>query len=570
MRHLARAVFRPVVDRDDVQPVQCVRVSDAHALLDPLHGRVDELARLGVEREADGDDGQPARAIRLGIALLADLGERVRRRRVDLQLENVDAARVRRDEVTAACRLRDFGVVPKALRGEQHAEGPRVGKLVLPLEALVRTIGQLRVEGLEAVEERIKLARAQLAAERGRPLRILPRVGPREERSEVLPHLLVRDAECIEPVGAVRDREVTRLVEKPDRLDVREVGDVEVGIDGIDLAVGVDGKRPLAPDVVHQRRGAPRRRPRRLEPRGRGDKRQRNRDGVVDRDRVLVREAVAVEPALQLGAERLIRQSHPFRLGVQVPLEVRGQLLLRVAVERGVVGLEGDVVEAGERREDRELRELRDARDVEEADLPRVVLELRVDGREPRADPLGEVHVRQCLRHRVVVLVDQDRRAHAVLLIEEVDGPCEVGRGRNRGVIRIARRMQRVAHGDCQRPLERREVRNLHPAPVEVDDGMGLPVVVGLRDREAVEELPVAEEDRLQRRHAQGLAEPTRTRAEEERAARLRDEPVQVRRLVNVEQALLAQGLEVGDVGGDWLHARIIAHHRAVRLAARD
>ena len=72
MRHLARAVFRPVVDRDDVQPVQRVRVSDAHALLDPLHGRVDELARLGVEREADGDDGQPARAIRLGIALLAD------------------------------------------------------------------------------------------------------------------------------------------------------------------------------------------------------------------------------------------------------------------------------------------------------------------------------------------------------------------------------------------------------------------------------------------------------------------------------------------------------------------
>ena len=99
---------------------------------------------------------------------------------------------------------------------------------------------------------------------------------------------------------------------------------------------------------------------------------------------------------------------------------------------------------------------------------------------------------------------------------------------------------------------------------------MGLPVVVGLRDREAVEELPVAEEDRLQRRHAQRLAEPARTRAEEERTARLRDEPMQVRRLVNVEQSLLAQGLEVGDVGGDWLHARIIAHHRAVRLAARD
>ena len=183
MRHLARTVFRPVVDRDDVQPVQCVRVSDTHALLDPLHGRVDELARLGVEREADGDDGQPARAIRLGVALLADLGERVRRRRVDLQLENVDAARMRRDEVAAACRLRDFGVVPKALRGEQHAEGPRVGELVLPLETLVRTIGQLCVEGLEAVEERIELARAQLDAERGRPLRVLPRVGPRKERS---------------------------------------------------------------------------------------------------------------------------------------------------------------------------------------------------------------------------------------------------------------------------------------------------------------------------------------------------------------------------------------------------
>ena len=71
---------------------------------------------------------------------------------------------------------------------------------------------------------------------------------------------------------------------------------------------------------------------------------------------------------------------------------------------------------------------------------------------------------------------------------------------------------------------------------------------------EAVEELPVAEEDRLQRRHAQRLPEPARPRAEEERAARLGDEPVQVRGLVHIEKTFLAQGLEVCDVGCDRFH----------------
>ena len=112
-----------------------------------------------------------------------------RRRRVHLQREDVDAAGMRRDEVAAACRLRDFGVVPKALRGEQHAEGPRIGELVLPLEALVRAVGQLRVEGLQAVEEGGEPSRPELDAESTIPspsrsrsrrrIRRSPRPGPR-------------------------------------------------------------------------------------------------------------------------------------------------------------------------------------------------------------------------------------------------------------------------------------------------------------------------------------------------------------------------------------------------------
>ena len=58
-----------------------------------------------------------------------------------------------RDQVAAALRLRGLRVVPKPLGGEEHAEGARVRELVLPLEALARAVGQLRVEGSEAVEE---------------------------------------------------------------------------------------------------------------------------------------------------------------------------------------------------------------------------------------------------------------------------------------------------------------------------------------------------------------------------------------------------------------------------------
>lgn len=78
---------------------------------------------------------------------------------------------------------------------------------------------------------------------------------------------------------------------------------------------------------------------------------------------------------------------------------------------------------------------------------------------------------------------------------------------------------------------------------------MRLPVVVGLVDGEALEELAMPLEDRLQRCHAQGFAEPTRTRNEVKAPIRIGDEPMEVRGLVHIRLPRLAQGLEVTGIG---------------------
>ena len=101
--------------------------------------------------------------------------------------------------------------------------------------------------------------------------------------------------------------------------------------------------------------------------------------------------------------------------------EILRQLLFRIAIERGIAIIEGNVVEARQAREDGKLGELRDAGDVEKADLVGVVLELGVDRGQLRADLLGELHVGEGLRHRVVILVNKNHRTSAVFLVKTVD-----------------------------------------------------------------------------------------------------------------------------------------------------
>ena len=95
---------------------------------------------------------------------------------------------------------------------------------------------------------------------------------------------------------------------------------------------------------------------------------------------------------------------------------------------------------------------------------------------------------------------------------------------------------------------------------------MGLPVIVGLGNRKPIEEVAMTEKNRFQRRHAQGLSKPARPSTEEERTARIGDESIQMRGLVNVELIKIAQGFKVGDVGCDRFHdADIIAKKRQMR-----
>lgn len=74
---------------------------------------------------------------------------------------------------------------------------------------------------------------------------------------------------------------------------------------------------------------------------------------------------------------------------------------------------------------------------------------------------------------------------------------------------------------------------------VEVNDGMGLPVIVRSRYRKAIEILPMPEEDQLQRCHAHRLSEPSRPRTEED-TTRIGDKPMQIRSFINVDLPGLA------------------------------
>jgi len=80
-----------------------------------LDGDVDELACGRVEGKADEPDWTPRGDIRLGVALLADLSERLVRRLADIQLEDAYLGRMLRNDVrtsvAVASRLFSFSSI---------------------------------------------------------------------------------------------------------------------------------------------------------------------------------------------------------------------------------------------------------------------------------------------------------------------------------------------------------------------------------------------------------------------------------------------------------------------------
>ena len=82
--------------------------------------------------------------------------------------------------------------------------------------------------------------------------------------------------------------------------------------------------------------------------------------------------------------------------------------------------------------------------------------------------------------------------------------------------------------------LERLHARRLEVVELEMDDGVRLPLPVGLVDVKALEEFTPPEEKRLERRYGQRLPEPSRTRNEEKPGVPIRDKAMHEHRLVNV------------------------------------
>ena len=84
----------------------------------------------------------------------------------------------------------------------------------------------------------------------------------------------------------------------------------------------------------------------------------------------------------------------------------------------------------------------------------------------------------------------------------------------------------------------------LRPAHVEVNHGIRRPVLLQPADGQPAEQLALPSEVAVQRGDQQRLPEPART-AEEEIAANLMGETVDVFRLVDVEKVLLANRSKV-------------------------
>ena len=205
-------------------------------------------------------------------------------------------------------------------------------------------------------------------------------------------------------------------------------------------------------------------------------------------------------------------------------LKVGRQLLLRVAEHGGVFVKLRDVAYVAQRREHRELRELAHAGHEQELDVPRAVLHLRIDSREPGAHGFGLGNIVKAVAHGSVVLVDEDRDALAAIGSgKRFDGVAEVHVRRLGRVVCVACISQPVLDmvGKVLRKLflaGRREVVEL-----EVYDGVFLPRPFQRVDGKPLEKLAPSLEERLERGDCQRLPESARPRDEEELCPNSRD-----------------------------------------------
>ena len=90
---------------------------------------------------------------------------------------------------------------------------------------------------------------------------------------------------------------------------------------------------------------------------------------------------------------------------------------------------------------------------------------------------------------------------------------------------------------------------------------MLLPLPVRLVDGKALEQFAPSGEERFQGRDHERLAEPARTRDEEEVGAHIANHSMQEHRLVDVDASLVSQLRKIVRVCGYWSHRGIFYHN---------
>ena len=96
-----------------------------------------------------------------------------------------------------------------------------------------------------------------------------------------------------------------------------------------------------------------------------------------------------------------------------------------------------------------------------------------------------------------------------------------------------------------------------------MDDGLFLPLPIGLVDIKPLKELPPPLKERLQGGNGKRFPESSRTRHEEEFRVAIRDKTMDVHRLVYIDLPVPAQRREISSVCGYRSHCRVLYHKSA-------
>ena len=334
------------------------------------------------------------------------------------------------------------------------------------------------------------------------------------------------------------DGEVAGLEQQRLNADVVHVEGGQQGF-GADHAVQIDRAHLALDQHVDQELGGAG-----LEPVGAelaGVKQQQDVVRVVHA--LVAQPTVAVVPAAHFASvqPRQFRSKHPVQVGV------------RVAANVGVATVQGDVLKIVQAGEDVDLGELADSGEQGE---PNVLVEILDGGVETaQVVTVGADRLRhsQGIQHRLVVLVNQNHDPLARLLAQQLDQFAEPFRGGG------------VAGRNAGRPLHSVQlghqiavqVSRLHEAAAPKAQPQHrvplgpIPTVVNVQ---APKQRLASLEQRLDGVEQQALAEPAR--AGQKVAAAVVQQPFNVRRLVHVVAALIAQRREGLDADGQALSWR--------------